>query len=296
VSDLVPFFDAHVHFWDHDVPGLAWGWLRAGFTQGTRVEEHDIDRPRFTPVELREEAAGTGLAAVAHVQAAEPMDDPALETAWLSRLADEQQCPDVIVAACKLRAPDAPEMLRRHAAFGRFRSVRDLWLSPRTEPDQVGPAMAVAAELGVSIEISLPMAAFPMMRALADAHPGVTFVLGHGGFPKTRDPALFDEWTAAMRDLAAAPNFVCKISATTGRGNPGWTVDNTRPWVLGCIEAFGVERCLAGSNWPYDQPVATYAGIVAQLRGMLDDLSSDEQHAVLHGTAERLYRFSLPAS
>ncbi len=295
MADLVPFLDAHVHFWDHEAPNLSWGWLRAGFTQGDRVEEFDIDRPRFTPVELREEAAGLGIAGVIHVQSAEPMPDPSEETAWLAAVAEAQGWPNAIVAACKLRGQDAPEILRRHAAFDRFRGIRDLWLSPRTEADQIAPAMAVAAELGASIEISLPTAAFPMMRGLAEAFPDVTFVLGHGGFPKARDDALFDGWKAAMVELAASPNFVCKISATTGRGNPNWKLAGIRPWVFACIEAFGVDRCMFGSNWPYDQPVATYAGIVGQLRDVAAELSSSEQHALFHRTAERVYGVTVPA-
>jgi predicted TIM-barrel fold metal-dependent hydrolase len=292
MADLVPFFDAHVHFWDHAAPGLSWGWLRAGFTQGTRVEEFDIDRPRFTPVELRQEAEGLGLAGVVHIQAAEPMDDPSEETAWLTTVVAEHDWPSAIVGACKLRAPDAPELLRRHASFDRFRGVRDLWFSPRAEPDQVAPAMAVAAELGISVELSLPTAAFPMMRTLADAYPDVTFVLGAGGFPKTREPGLFDGWMADMRMLAGAPNFVTKITAT-GRGNPDWTAENTKAWVLGCIDAFGLDRCMYASNWPYDQPVATYPQIVGQLREISAGMSLDDQHALFHGNAERIYRTPL---
>jgi predicted TIM-barrel fold metal-dependent hydrolase len=293
MADLVPFLDAHVHFWDHTVPGLKWGWLQAGFTQGTRVEEFDIDRPRYTPAELRADAEGLGLAGVIHIQAAEPMDDPSEETAWLSGVAAEQGWPSAIVGACKLRAPDAPDLLRRHAAASdRFRGIRDLWCSPRAEPEQVAPAMAVAAELGISIEFSMPMAAFPMMRTMAHAFPEVTFVLGAAGFPKTREAELYDEWAAGVRLLAGAPNFVSKITAT-GRGNPDWTAENTKPWVLGCIEAFGLERCMYASNWPYDQPVATYPQIVRQLREISADMSLDDQHALFHGNAERVYRTPL---
>src|SRR4051795_7960045 len=104
MAELVPFLDAHVHLWDHDVsPSLKWGWLRAGFAQGERVEEYDIDRPRFTPVELRAEAEGLGVAGVVNVQSAEPMPDPSEETEWLQAVADEQGWPTAIVGACKIR-------------------------------------------------------------------------------------------------------------------------------------------------------------------------------------------------
>ena len=46
---------------------------------------------------------------------------------------------------------------------------------------------------------------------------------------------------ARAREPRRAPNVVIKISGL-GMCDPTWTVESIRPWVMHCIETFGVER------------------------------------------------------
>ena len=52
--------------------------------------------------------------------------------------------------------------------------------------------------------------------------------------------------------MAAHDNIVVKISGL-GMRDRSWTVESIRPFVLEAIEAFGVERCMFGTNWPVDR-------------------------------------------
>ena len=49
-----------------------------------------VDRPRYSVPEFTHDAAGGHVAGVVHGHSADPIDDPAVETAWLERLGDEQ--------------------------------------------------------------------------------------------------------------------------------------------------------------------------------------------------------------
>ena len=82
-----PFVDAHVHFWDHSVPGLTWAWLEPGFDHPRLKGTPRLDASRYTTPEFLAEAAGTGVAAAVHVQAAAWSDRPQRETEGLDRLA-----------------------------------------------------------------------------------------------------------------------------------------------------------------------------------------------------------------
>ena len=55
-----PFVDAHVHFWDHSVPGLRWRWLEPGFDHPRLKGTPSLDAPRYTTAEFLAETGGLG--------------------------------------------------------------------------------------------------------------------------------------------------------------------------------------------------------------------------------------------
>jgi predicted TIM-barrel fold metal-dependent hydrolase len=290
-ADDPPFVDAHVHFWDHAVAGLGWPWLEPGFTHPRLREMHRLDAARYGPPELREEAGTTAPDKVVHVQCAAQTEDPALETRWLSGVADATGWPDAFVAFCRLRSGSAPAVLAANAAFARFRGVRDMSVTGAVEPSEVVAGLDAAAELGVLVELQVPYEHYGALRALAEHWPTITFVLGHAGQPEQRTPEYLAAWSQGLAELArAVPNVVVKVSAIASAADPHWTADSIRPLVLTCLEAFGAERSMLATNWPIDRLHGRYPDLVAAYRTVVAELSGDDQAAVLHRTAERLYR------
>ena len=291
-----PFVDTHAHFWDHSVEGLDWAWLKPGFTFRAWEGSADLDAPQYLPPELREEAAGAGLAGVVHVHAADMTSDPVVETAWLQSVGDQHGWPDAIVGLCALQRPDAPEVLQRHAQHDRFRGVRDPHALEWLDVDAVATGMDAATELGASVELRRPDYEVDTLVELATRWPTTTILLSHGCFPLTRTDADRTTWAAAMRRLAPHENVVCKISTLAGASDPGWTIDSIRPWVLTAVDVFGPDRCVLGSNFPVDRLFGTYVGVVDAYRASLSTLAPHEQAAVLHGTAERVYGIDVTGS
>jgi len=289
-----PFVDAHVHFFDHDVEGLRWRWLEPGFEHPRLKDVHRLDAPRFTAAELRAEAAGAGLAQVIHVQSAsvDTGDVPERETAWLATMAagDPGGWPARVVGWCRLRDPDAADVLARHAAHAIAVGVRDMSVTGAFAPEEVDAALAAAGRLGFSVELLVAHPAHAAVAEVAARHPGVTIVLGHAGQPVARDDAYRAEWLASLHRLARRPNVVVKVSALASGADPSWTSTSLTPWVLGCIEAFGPSRSMLASNWPIDRLHGTYVGLVDAYRTIVAGLSPGERAAVLSGTAERVYR------
>jgi predicted TIM-barrel fold metal-dependent hydrolase len=92
-----------------------------------------------------------------------------------------------------------------------------------------------------------------------------------------------------MTELATAENVVCKISAL-GSADPHWTAASIRPWVLGCVEAFGADRCMLATNWPVDKLFGTYERLLSAYVEIATELTPSEQQAIFSATAERVHR------
>jgi predicted TIM-barrel fold metal-dependent hydrolase len=138
------------------------------------------------------------------------------------------------------------------------------------------------------VEVMVSWEQFDDLAAVARAHP-VVLVLGHAGLPVERSTEYQANWRAGLERVAAVPTAVCKISALGG-ADPSWTIASLRPWVLGCIDAFGPRRCMFASNWPVDKLFATYDGLLSAYAEIVADFSEAERAALFSETAERVYR------
>ena len=92
-----------------------------------------------------------------------------------------------------------------------------------------------------------------------------------------------------MQALARAENVVMKISGL-GMMDRRWTINSLRPWVLGSIEAFGVDRVVFGTNWPVDRMFSSYPDLINAYAAIIGGFTKDEQTKMFSRNAERLFR------
>jgi len=285
----LPFVDTHVHFWDLKNPKLRYAWLDADWTHpvlgdidGVKVlkylADHYVSETRFQNVDK-----------CVHVQAAIGIEDPVEETKWLQEQADRTGFPHGIVAHCDLAAPDAAETLDRHLEYPNVRGIRDFGQGDYlVDADwQKGYGLLGPRNLVFCLDV-LPEN-LPKARALAEKYPDVVLCIDHAGFPRQRDDDYFRMWRSGMQEAAGAPNVVVKISGL-GMADHTWTVDSFRPWVLGCIEAFGTDRSFFGTNWPVDRLYSSYGDVLNAYEEIIADFSEAEQEAMSSKNAERIFR------
>ena len=105
----------------------------------------------------------------------------------------------------------------------------------------------------------------------------------------SRDDAYFASWRDAITGLAAAENVTCKISGL-GMTDPQFTAESLKRWVDSCVEAFGPQRCVLGSNWPVDRLYSSYDVIMDLYREYISHLSDAEQATVLSENAARIFK------
>lgn len=133
----------------------------------------------------------------------------------------------------------------------------------------------------------------PVARELAEACPDTALVLDHCGVPDIAGGA-FEAWAEGIAALARLPNVSVKLSGITAYCAPGTaTAATLRPWVEHVLACFGPDRMLWGGDWPVVNLGSGLPEWIAITRELLAGLSADEQAAIGHRTARRVYR--LPA-
>lgn len=285
----LPFVDTHVHFYDLQNPDLYYVWLQPGWKHPILGDIEAIQAQRYWADDFIAETRFANVAKSIHVQAALGIKDPVQETKWLQDFADRLGHPHGIVAEVHLAQPDAEEVINRHLEYPNMRGVRDFGEGDYLVDPAWQRGFALLGKYGlVSCMDSMPEN-YAKVRALAEKYPDIVISLDHAGFPRRRDPEYFEFWSRELRNLAEAPNVVIKISGL-GMGDPRWTVDSWRPWVMTCIEAFGVERSFFGTNWPVDRLFSSYPDVVNAYATLISDFSHDEQEAMFSKNAERIFR------
>ena len=145
---------------------------------------------------------------------------------------------------------------------------------------------------------------------LARAVPECTMILDHFGTPLgvgvyrgSRDE-IYREWRVEMKELAKCDNVYVKLGGLAMPDNGfGWH-QATRPpdsdeflraqekYYLHMIDCFGPERCMFESNFPVDRLSISYHVLWNAFKKLAARYSADEQQALFHDTAARIYRLA----
>jgi predicted TIM-barrel fold metal-dependent hydrolase len=293
VDRSIPFIETHHHLWELD--RFHYDWLTDPGWEGHNALLGDYKMIRSTigaPRRFFKEFYGANVVKSVHVEAAYAGPDPLEETVWLDAVAKEYGFPHALVVFCDIEQPDGPAQLERHLeASDLTRGVRIRAHPEDTDSAAFRAGYEALGRHGLSYELNASPGKLLSGRDVAQAYPDIQVILGHAGFPVQRDDAYFETWKGEMSGLAEADNVACKVSGF-GMADNRWTVDSIRPWVLHCIEAFGPDRIMFGTNWPVDILYGTYLEQTDAYRRIVADagFSRDEQEAMLYRNAERFYR------
>ena len=124
---------------------------------------------------------------------------------------------------------------------------------------------------------------------LARDFPDQTFIINHCGSPIDRDRDGMARWKGGLKLLGSAPNVQIKISALTAY-DPNPTPESLREVALHCIDCFGVDRSMFGSDFPVGRLWTSYRRHLRRLQGHRPRLFGAEQSALFHDNARRVYR------
>jgi predicted TIM-barrel fold metal-dependent hydrolase len=150
-----------------------------------------------------------------------------------------------------------------------------------------------ATELGMPINIHC-WGYLSIMEALAARHPDALLVLDHLGITQPlrapAPPGSFDELSRVLA-LARYSNVALKITGACTYSNRPFPYDDLWEPVGRLIDAFGIERCMWGTDWTRTSNILTYEEGVSAFRDHWP-LTASYRAALMGGTATRLYNWA----
>jgi L-fuconolactonase len=274
----VAVIDAHQHFWNLDE--VEYSFL---------TPDLGVLYRNYTPADLEPELRANGVTGTVLVQATDSAED----TASMLRIAAAHDFVLGVVAWLPLNDPKAVrEQIGTLPPV--VKGIRHLI---HTEPDPdwlvqptVLESLRVLAEHGLAFDV---VAVLPRhlehMPTVVAAAPDLRVVIDHLAKPAIADEA-WQPWADLLAAAAEHPTVFAKVSGLNTAAGEGWTAKRLQPYVDHALEVFGPERLMFGSDWPVLLVEGDYAQVLDATRECLSGLTTDEQEAVLAGTATRIYR------
>jgi L-fuconolactonase len=281
-----PIIDSHVHLldqkrfgysWANGVPALKRDWSADDLARSAKP--YEIEGLVFVEVDVD---------AAQHIE----------EARWVDGLAAEDRRVLGAVACLPLERGAAIEPeLAEVAALPTVRGVRRL-IQNQPDPDYaVRPDVLAALRLlpryGLVFDVCIFHGQASKALAMMRACPEVAFVLDHIGKPGIK-AGLMEPWRRDVREMAALPNVVCKLSGvTTEADHREWTRDQLRPYIDHVVECFGPDRILYGGDWPVSELAGGYLQWLATLEWATADFTAEETRKLFRDNAARTYRLEI---
>jgi len=284
--------DAHHHLWD--LGAVQYPWLMAKGVERFFGDPAPIQQDYLLD-QFRKDA--TEFDASVHIQVGAA--DSVSEATWVQMVSENApDWPMAQVVFCDMTASDLDAQLEHFQTLNTVRGVRQIVGRAPGEDAVTGtndlldnPAfakgLALAGKRGLSFDLQLIPELYDGMARVLDHAPDVPVALCHAGSPHDRSAKGIAAWAKALHLLSDRPQVTCKLSGL-GMFDHSWTVESIRPIVETCLDQFGPDRCMFGSNFPVDSLYSDYRTLIRAYEAILPDSA---RQAVFEDTAARFYGF-----
>jgi predicted TIM-barrel fold metal-dependent hydrolase len=294
-----PIIDAHTHLWDLSMNKHAW-LSPSGNVQALGGLEK-LQR-NYLVADYKRDTANQNIVASVHIEALWDQTDPVGETRWLETLDKSSGVAIRYTAAAPFGTPEGAGILEQQASYPRVIGVRDILSFHPTSPEKSFAQRGDKANdpkwredvarlpgLGLVLELMMYPYQIDTVIDVARTIPDLRIVVNHCASPIDRDEEGMQRWRDAVTRLGREPNILLKVSNAAGY-DPDPTLESVRAVVMHCIESFGTQRAIFATDWPVAGLKVGYDEIYDSLREITADMSEEEQRALFHDNAARLYR------
>ncbi|HUN42377.1 MAG TPA: amidohydrolase family protein [Acetobacteraceae bacterium] len=153
--------------------------------------------------------------------------------------------------------------------------------------------LATAARHGLPVNL-MATGRLEQAAGLAARNPNTQVVIDHLGLPQPpAPPPPAEPWAALPKLLALAKhdNIVVKVSGACTLSHQPFPYADIWDPLARVFDAFGMGRCMWGTDWTRATALLTYAQGVDAFR-IIDRLSESDRTALMGGTLQRIYRWS----
>lgn len=294
-----PIIDPHHHLWD-----LSMGkhpWLSPDNEALRALADLSAIAHDYLPRDYVRDAAHQRVVATVHIEALWG-GDPVGETRWLDTLDKGSGVALRYVANARLGTDEAARLIDEQAGFDRVVGVRGILSHHPTEPAKsfvADPNLGFDAawrrdvgrlrDRGLHLELMMYPYQVEAVVDLARSFPDLTVVINHCGSPIDRDPEGMRRWRDGLRTIAALPNLLLKVS-NPGAYDPDRTVESLRAVILHCIDCFGTDRTMFGTDYPVSRLQMTFDAIYDAFKRAVEPMTATEQRDLFFANARRVYR------
>jgi predicted TIM-barrel fold metal-dependent hydrolase len=279
--------DAHVHLWD---PARTdwYPYLSAAKDKLNMGDVSGMSR-HFDVRTYLAEAEGWNVEKLVNVAAATGAHSVD-ETLELDRRANVDGHPDAIIGGLPPydSVAEAVAALDKQLAAQRLRGVRPMGAAEGPLPS--ADVLDALQERGLVFELMVHPDQLAISAKKLEDHGDLVVVLEHTGWPRNDSEDERALWTAGINALAdLGDNVLCKLS---GLAMPlgSMAAGVLAPWLEYAIEAFGVDRCLIGSNFPVDGMHGTFDQLYTSYAAVTAGLDAGARDKLFAANAERIYR------
>ena len=292
---LGKIIDSHHHIWrlsDLD-------WLR-GPTQPRIFGNYDKIRRDYLIDEFIDDAGSQNIVGSVYIQVNWPNSREVEEVEWVTDVATVSNWPMAIIAysdfssencARTLQALSKNELvkgIRQQLHWHvnpkyRFASAPDIMLDKNWRRN-----FSILQDYDWLFELQVFSSQMNDAANLAHSFSKTPMVLQHCGMPEDASEVGMKMWLDGIKRLSQETNIYCKFS---GLGtfihsvSPNFIRDITGK----CVELFGSQRCIFGSNFPIEKLWASYEELLYGYQNALEDTSTDDKHAIFYNNAKSLY-------
>ncbi len=288
----LPIVDTHQHLWD--LKRFQLDWL-----QGTS----DVLKRNYLTPDYLEATRGLNFQKSVYLEVDVAVAQQRAEAEYLIELVESGKHPTVAgVISGRCDTPEFADYISTFKDTPAIKGVRHLLQGgPRglcLKPQFV-KSMQLLGQMGLSFDMTIRPTELADGLELVKQCPDTLFVIDHCGvadpkafMPAHRDAAAHDAetWSRNMAELASEPNTVCKISGIIAHVPAEWDTGDLAPIVNHCLDVFGPDRVLFGSDWPVCLLGAPLSRWVAELKEIVSLQPFADQKKLFHDNAIRHYR------
>ena len=193
-------------------------------------------------------------------------------------------------------APDAGEVVAGWASAPGAVGVRIMMVGDvGRDPDQPGvnAVLSAAGRAGLPVNL-LCWGKTAVVAELARRHPDTQLVVDHLGLRQPFEPPAPPEpWAdlPSVTALAAFPNVVVKVTGACTLAHEPFPYADIWDPLARLFDAFGIERCLWGTDWTRAVNLLTYEQGVQPFL-LTDRLTDTERDALMGANSARVYNWS----
>lgn len=270
--------DSHQHFWEYDPVRDEW------IDDSMEVLKQD-----FMPGDLKSHLTDTGFDGCITIQA----DQSEKETNFLLNLADEYDFIKGVVGWVDLKSSKLEERLVHFNQQKKLKGFRHIL---QGEPagtmldDRFINGISALQKTRFRYDILIFENQLQECIKFVKHFPEMHFVIDHIAKPVIKESS-FDEWADSMRTLSQFPNIYLKLSGMVTEADwDHWQKKDFEPYLETCLEHFGANRLMYGSDWPVCLLAAEYQEVIGIVEDFLEGLSETEHNDIMGVTAAKFYQ------